>query len=131
MDDINPAIMGLLAPGEERHFVFPVYEHMGVYFCLTEMREPDPQTGEADFYRIFESLTENELDWLNENCHPSGGHELVSQMYWRNPIAYDLIQAFLEDQERDPSGAQAQAEVPGFAPGEIDSFINEILGRLT
>ena len=126
MNDINPAIMGLLAPGQERHYVFPVYDNGKVFFCLTEMRDTDQETCEITVYRIFEAFTEEELDWLNENCSPSGcGHELVSWLYWLNTIAYDLIQAYLEGQKQDPFDALDPVELRT----DLDNTLNNILGR--
>lgn len=126
--DVNPAIMDALGPGQERHYVFPVYGNGQFRYCLTEIRETDQVTCDVSVYRIYEAFTQSELDWLNENSRPHGcGHDLVSDIYWLNPIAYDLLERFRADmkRERDPFDGIDTDKLRA----DLDMTLNAILGR--
>jgi hypothetical protein len=127
MDVCASAIMGALLPGQERHYVCPVYIHKGIFYCLTEIRETDSQTGQDAYYRLYEAFDNDELDWLNEHSRPcEGAHALVSWNYWQDPVAADLVDAFRATMPpRDPFDAIDTAELRA----DLDKTLAAILGR--
>lgn len=126
MNDIDPAIMNVLSPEQSRHWVLPVYSYRAIYYCITELREINPQDGLYDTWFIYEAFSEDELSWLDANARPAGcDHALIAWQYWQDPVARTLLEHYRASMPRDPFDDLEPASLRA----DLEAALDQILGR--